>query len=154
MAIHGHHGIATRIMRRQSHSSLSIGLTIDRLCRFLCHALPRHTKDRELKEMAASAYEQFATLNPEGFSPNREELSQVDDVLAAFVTSSRELPATIVFEVHSLRGLVQEATGQHSEATKSYMKALWIAAGASQEIPQGATCVDDASLGQMLRSRW
>jgi tetratricopeptide (TPR) repeat protein len=138
-------------IRRQALSSLSIGLALDRLGKLLCQTLRQHSNDNDLRMMAVSSHQSLLHRTNEVESCRleccRDELSQIDDVLDAFITSTANLPATVVFEVHSLRGLVQETLCRHKLASQSYLKALWIASATAQ-IPKEQLAITMHRLGK------
>ena len=135
-------------MRKHSNSSLSVDLNLDCLERFLRRTVRHYSEDREL---AATAEAQFAGIaehcRSRGLEHCKDDLSNVASVLDTFVSSSPSLPAAIVYEVHSLMGLVRVALKQHSVAVKSYMKALWFAS-ATEDIPQEQLAVTLHRLGK------
>jgi len=135
-------------MRKNSYSSLSVDLDLEVLERFLRLSIRHYTEDREL---AATAEAQFAGLaercRSQGLERCRDDLINVASVLDAFLSSSPSLPAAVVYEVHSLMGLVRVALKQHSVAIQSYMKALWIAS-ATEDIPQEQLAVTLHRLGK------
>jgi tetratricopeptide (TPR) repeat protein len=149
--LHRTHTANNTRIRTQDLSSLSIGLALDRLGKLLCQTLRQHSNDNDLTMMAVFLYESLLHRMQEGESCRLEscsdELSQIVDVLDVFITSTAELPATVVFEVHSLRGLVQETLCRHKLARQSYLKALWIASSTAQ-IPKEQLAIAMHHLGK------
>jgi tetratricopeptide (TPR) repeat protein len=141
----------TRSIRRQALSSLSIGLALDRLGKLLCQTLRQCSHDNDLRMMSVSSYQSLLYRMHEVESCRleccRDELSRIYDVLDTFITSTADLPATVVFEVHSLRGLVQETLCRHKLAQQSYLKALWIASSTAQ-IPKEQLAMTMHHLGK------
>ena len=144
MAVQRTNGV-TRALRKQSLNSLSLGLSLERLDRFLLHTLPHHANDSALVTVAATEYAHI--MNRLGRVPVlvdediakgcRDELGQIDEVLAAFISCPvTQLPPALVFEVHFLRGMIQDALRRSTLARQSYMKALWIATSATTDVPR------------------
>ena len=135
------------LKRRRSRRDLSLVLSLDRLGRLLLETLPNYTADSALATIAADRYAQITEhlddKTTQGVSGEelaehfRNELSLIEEVLGAFIMSlNADVPAVVVFEVHFLRGLMQEELRRNQLAVLSYTKALWIASAATSEVPK------------------
>jgi hypothetical protein len=132
---------ATRPLGKQSLNRLSLGLSLDeRLTFFIRHTLRKHSKGCNLLLQVATECGQILDRlcrqdvhSSQSIRRRRDHiLSEIDEILTSLILSATHLPPTLVFEVHSLRGLIQDELERKSLAKVSYMKALWVASLASQ----------------------
>lgn len=127
---------STRTVRSHSFSGLSVSLNLDQLERFLRHTIHRFTDDRELAALAQAQFVDLAVrCQRDGMEACQDDLLEAASVLEAFLSSSREIPADVVYECHTLVGLLRERLQQHKSALPSLMKALWISSSTEDVTP-------------------
>lgn len=132
---------------RKGASSLSLGLNLDRLQVVLRSVVAKYTDDEDLASMAISECDAITHRSRQDRILRNDDLYNIMNVLEAFLSSSSTLPALVVFEVHSLIGLLSAEQKKYSSAIQSYMKALWMAASADN-IPEEELAVTLHRLGK------
>jgi len=151
MAIHRTLKINVSPIKRQSLNSLSVNLSVHRLCKFLGETLHLYSNDSD-SELRAAAVEVWKHLTEKmercEINKCQNVLAQVNVVLNSFIASVRtELPATVIFEAYFLRGLVLETLHRSKAAVQPFMKALWIASSTA-DIPNELLAITTHHLGK------
>jgi hypothetical protein len=120
-------------MRKRSTMGLSSHLNPDKL-EFLLTALCAFSEDADVVAMASEFAGLAVHYREHGAESCQDELSNAVALLSASLNTS-DLPTLIVYDIHSMIGLIREAQSEPSSSIQSYMKAFWIAS-ATQETPQ------------------
>lgn len=122
-------------MKKHSSSVLNCGLDLDQLERFLRFTLPRYCTDVELATMSTETFDGLARrCSSNGPDARCNDLMNAATVMDTFIRVSPALPISVVFETHSLIGLTRESVGEYTMSTLAFMKALWIASSAPEEV--------------------
>jgi hypothetical protein len=122
-----------RPLRKRSTTGLSSHLNPDQLEPLLI-ALCAFSEDADVVAMA-SEFTGLATQYREyGAESCQDELSNAVALLSASLNTP-DLPTLIVYDIHSMIGLIRESQSGPSSSIQSFLKAFWIAS-ATQDIPQ------------------
>jgi hypothetical protein len=123
----------TRPMRKRSATGLSSNLNPDQL-EPLLQALCAFSEDADVVAMASEFAGLAARCREYGAESCQDELSNAVALLSASLSTSN-LPTLIVYDIHSMIGLIRESQAGTSSAIQPYLKAFWIAS-ATEDIPQ------------------
>lgn len=115
-------------------AGLSANLNPEHLERLL-QALCSFSKDSDLIAMGSEFAGLAAHYREYGAKSCQDELSNAIALLSASLSASPDLPTLIVYDIHSLIGLIREGQAGPSAAIQHYLKALWIASS-TEEIPR------------------
>jgi hypothetical protein len=138
-----------RPMRKLSYTGLSSNLNPDQLERLL-QALCAFSDDADHVAMASEFAGLAARYREHGAESCQDELSNAVALLSASLSASPDLPTLIVYDIHSLIGLIRELQAGHSAPIQSYLKAFWIAS-ATEDIPQEQLALTLHRLGRAYR---
>lgn len=152
---------SARVLRRSSScslSGLSLGLDVERLDLVLHQLVPLYARDRDLLAMIRSEGSRIvdrlwhlrgwrmgsnhnhhdsssSSQHPPSCCHSMETselLSHAVSILCSFLSScTSNVPAVVVFDVHSLVGQMRQVQRSFDSAIISYLKALWIASSCS-----------------------
>jgi hypothetical protein len=122
-----------RPMRKRSTTGLSSHLNPDQLEPLLT-ALCALSEDADVVAMASEFIGLAAHYRDHGADTCQDELSNAVALLSASLNTP-DLPTLIVYDIHSMIGLIREHQSGPSSSIQSYLKAFWIAS-ATQDIPQ------------------
>ena len=139
---------------RNSLSFLSVDLNLGELGRFMRQTIGTFSSDSDLAISAnvhCEALVQRVLHDEASVGSCHGELENCVSILSLFLASSgkqgTEVPCTVVFEVQSLIGCIQDILKQHKLASLSYVRALWIAS-ASSKIPAELLAITLHRLGR------
>jgi len=116
-------------MKKNSFCTLnnSIGLNIDQFELLLVEVVPRYSTSKEVSMMSKSQGRGLAyRYRLQGYKLEPNQQDEIVTILSMFLKRSPDLPQKGVALVHSLIGHVQAEQGFHTNAIKSYLKALFI----------------------------
>ncbi len=117
--------------RKNSSSSLSVGLNLAQLEMLLCESIPLFSNDNDLTEVA-KGYHGVAARHRADSSWAPDELNEVVTVLQHFLSSAPSLPSHLVFSVHCHLGCINLLQQKNDNAMQSFLRALWILASAHE----------------------
>jgi hypothetical protein len=97
-------------------------LALDEFREFVNKILPEHVPDQELVSMLQDEVKHHPP------TPCSGSLTEIDDYLATILESSPSIPATVVADLHTYRGLVYLMRGnqQNNAAIEAFTRALWL----------------------------
>jgi hypothetical protein len=122
-----------RPMRKRSTTGLSSHLNPDQLEPLLI-ALCTFSDDTDVVAMASEFTGLAAHYRDYGAESCQDELSNALALLSASLNTP-DLPTLLVYDIHSMIGLIRESQSKPSSSIQSLLKAFWIAS-ATQDIPQ------------------
>lgn len=134
-----------RPLRKRSTTGLSSHLNPDQLEPLLI-ALCAFSDDADVVAMASEFDGLAAHYREHGAENCRAELANAVALLSASLNTS-DLPTLLVYEIHSMIGLIRESQSGPSYAIQPYLKAFWIAS-AKQDIPREQLAVTLHRLGR------
>jgi hypothetical protein len=122
-----------RPLRKRSSTGLSSNLNPEQL-EPLLQALCEFSEDADVVAMASDFSGLAAHYRERGAESYQAELSNAIALLSASL-STVNLPTLVVYDIHSMIGLIRESQAGPSSAIHSYLKAFWIAS-ATENFPQ------------------
>lgn len=135
-----------RPMRKSSASGLSVDLNPEQL-ETLLQALCDFSDDVDLVGMASEFEGLAARYRAYGRDSCQDELANAVILLSSSLSVMPNLPTLIVYDIHSLIGLIREHQGGASSAIQPLLKAFWIASS-TEDIPDEQLAVTLHRLGR------
>jgi tetratricopeptide (TPR) repeat protein len=119
------------ISRTSTRSCQHIGL--EEVERFLCVSLSEFSHDRTLVVQVQQVLGGMSDrLRSKCLQECWGPLSEVLAALDALLTTSPNLPAAVLYEVHSYIGLFNLYLEQYATAQAAFLKALWVASSSTE----------------------